>query len=324
MRNALALACFAIVATMVFPISADAAYPTRATRLPQNPIVTPESSDTLGDNINGPSLIRVPGWVKHPLGKYYLYFAHHGGKFIRLAYAAELQGPWHIYGPGTLRLEQAPRCYDHIASPDVHVDESRREIRMYFHCPAGVAGSVDITEQKTFVARSTDGLNFTAGTLPLGPAYFRVFKYGGYYYAIVRGGLLLRSREPSGAFEQGPTLIKPYNGRILRHAAADARDGLLRIYYSRIGDRPERILESDVRLTPDWTAWQASEPTTVLSPEPTYEGSDQPLEASEPDDAPHRVRQLRDPAVFREGQRVYLVYSIAGEGGLAIATLAGP
>jgi hypothetical protein len=102
----------------------------------------------------------------------------------------------------------------------------------------------------------------------------------------------------------------------------DLRGDLLRIYYSRIGDRPERIVESDVQLTPDWTAWQASKPTTVLSPEKTYEGSDQPLESSEPDDAPHRVRQLRDPAVFREGQRLYLVYSIAGESGLAIATLA--
>lgn len=39
-------------------------------------------------------------------------------------------------------------------------------------------------------------------------------------------------------------------------------------------------------------------------------------------DAPHRVRQLRDPAIDREGQRVYLVYSIAGDNGLAMATLA--
>jgi hypothetical protein len=305
----------------VFATAADAAGAAWATRLPENPIVTPASSDTLGDNINGPSLIKVPSWVKHPLGNYYLYFAHHGGKFIRLAYAAELQGPWHIYAPGTLRLEQAPRCYDHIASPDVHVEEGRRELRMYFHCPAGAAGSVNITEQKTFVALSSDGLKFNADTLPLGPAYFRVFKYGEYYYSIVRGGLLLRSREPRGAFEAGPTLIKPDDGRILRHAAVDLRGDLLRVYYSRIGDRPERILESDVRLTPDWTAWRASEPATLLSPEMTYEGSDQPLEASEPNDAPHRVRQLRDPAVFREGQQVYLVYSIAGESGLAMATL---
>lgn len=322
MQKAFALACFGIVAAIALPVFADTAHPARATRLSQNPIVTPSSGDALGDNINGPSLIRVPSWVKHPLGKYYLYFAHHGGKYIRMAYATALQGPWQIYTPGTLRLEQAQRCYDHIASPDVHVDEGRRELRMYFHCPAGAAGSVDITEQKTFVAISTDGLTFAPETLPLGPAYFRVFKYGEYYYSIVRGGLLLRSRDPRSAFEQGPTLIKPDEGRILRHAAVDIHGDLLRIYYSRIGDRPERILESDVRLTPDWSAWQASEPATVLSPEMKYEGSDQPLEASEPNDAPHRVRQLRDPAVFREGRRMYLVYSIAGESGLAIAILA--
>jgi hypothetical protein len=96
-----------MVSTMASPVFADAANATRATRLPQNPIVTPASSEKLGDNINGPSLIKVPSWVKHPLGKYYLYFAHHGGKSIRLAFASELKGPWHIYEPGTLRLEQA-------------------------------------------------------------------------------------------------------------------------------------------------------------------------------------------------------------------------
>jgi hypothetical protein len=310
------LAVFAALAT-----AANAAGARRATRLPENPIVVPASSETLGDNINGPSLIRVPNWVDHPLGRYYLYFAHHGGKFIRLAYANQVRGPWHVFEPGTLRLEQAPRCYDHIASPDVHVDETRHEIQMYFHCPAGAAGSVDIGEQKTFLATSTDGLKFKAEVLPLGPAYFRVFKYREFSYAIVRGGIVLRSRDPRDAFEEGPTLVKADNGRILRHAAVDVRGDLLRIYYSRIGDRPECILETDVRLTPDWTAWRASEPATLLSPEMTYEGSDQPLEASEPNDAPHRVRQLRDPAVFREGKQVYLVYSIAGESGLAMATL---
>ena len=39
------------------------------------------------DNINGPTVIRVPPWVKRPLGRYYMYFAHHMGAFIRLAYA---------------------------------------------------------------------------------------------------------------------------------------------------------------------------------------------------------------------------------------------
>src|ERR1035441_4007062 len=70
-----ALAVFAALAT-----AANAAGARRATRLPENPIVVPASSETLGDNINGPSLIRVPNWVDHPLGRYYLYFAHHGDR----------------------------------------------------------------------------------------------------------------------------------------------------------------------------------------------------------------------------------------------------
>lgn len=56
-------------------------------------------------NINGPALIAVPSWVKKPLGKYYLYFAHHKGDSIRLAYAENLEGPWKIHPSGALQLE---------------------------------------------------------------------------------------------------------------------------------------------------------------------------------------------------------------------------
>ena len=295
--------------------------PVRPVRLPGNPIITPASSPTLGDNINGPSLIPAPPWVERPLGRYYLYFAHHLGRFIRLAYADKLSGPWKIYEPGTLRLEQALRCSDHIASPDVHVDSLRREILMYFHCPAGSAGSVDISQQKTFLATSDDGIRFTADTQELGPAYARVFPWQGNYYAIVRGGGLVRSRDRRAPFEPGPVLIPRDSGRLLRHAAVDLEGDVLHIYYSRIGDRPERILRSDVRLSGDWSTWRAGTPVTVLRPEREYEGADRPLEVSQPDEARGRVRQLRDPAIYREGGRAYLLYSVAGESGLAIAEL---
>lgn len=33
------------------------------------------------------------------------------------------------------------------------------------------------------------------------------------------------------------------------------------------------------------------------------------------------VRQLRDPAIYTEGNRHYLLYSVAGESGIAIASL---
>jgi hypothetical protein len=47
-----------------------------AVRLDTNPIIKPDMlKGDDGKNINGPSLINVPDWVKAPLGKYYLYFA---------------------------------------------------------------------------------------------------------------------------------------------------------------------------------------------------------------------------------------------------------
>jgi hypothetical protein len=294
-------------------------------RFPQNPIVTPASSPTIGENINGPSLIKVPAWVDKPLGRYYLYFSHHAGKFIRLAYADALTGPWKIYEAGALRIEDAPRCHDHVASPDIHVDDARREILMYFHCPSGgqvdANGRVDINQQETFVASSSDGLRFRASPAALGPAYFRVFRWGDYYYAIVRAGVVLRSRDMRTPFEPGPTLIPADAGRLLRHAAVDLRGDVLRVYYSRIGDRPERILVSETRLTPDWRTWRASTPVDVLVPERDYEGHSLALEVSAPDEAPGRVRQLRDPGIFAEDRRTYLLYSVAGESGLAIAEL---
>ena len=289
-------------------------------RLARNPIVVPEMSPSLGDNINGPSLIRAPAWLSHPLGKYYLYFAHHQGKFIRLAYADRLDGPWKIYEPGTLQLKETGICHDHVASPDVHVDDAGHRILMYFHCPAQGVGK-NIEDQKTILAVSPDGLRFTTRPVALGAPYFRVFFWNGYYYSIARAGVFSRSRDGQTPFEEGPTLFNEDPALTLRHAAVDLRGNRLNVYYSRIGDAPERILLSYIDLTPDWHKWKASPPITVLQPEADYEGAGQPIEPSKIDLAPGKVRQLRDPAIYREGSDTYLLYSIAGESGIAIAKL---
>lgn len=292
----------------------------RAVRLVGNPILTPQSSPTLGDNLNGPSLIRVPHWVNNPLGRYYLYFAHHQGKFIRLAYANRVEGPWTVYAPGTLQLSEVSHCHDHIASPDVHVDEQQHQIRMYFHCPAEGTGR-DIAIQKTFVAVSQDGLHFSPILTPLGDPYFRVFRWGGYNYALARAGVLLRSHDGITPFETGPTLFNEDPKLVLRHAAVDIQGDRLAVYYSRIGDRPERILLSYIALVLDWQSWKASPPVTIISPETPEEGIDRPLEVSKIGEAEGRVRELRDPAIFHDGGATYLLYSIAGESGISIAEL---
>ena len=294
-------------------------------RLGDGPIIRPDMlSKRDGRDINGPSLIRVPSWVTNRLGTYYLYFANHGGKYIRLAYADSLEGPWKIYAPGTLHLSEAPGCTGHVASPDVHVDEQRREIRMYFHGPSQAA-----KRQMSFVAVSSDGLHFKASSEPLGIFYFRIFPYRGAWYAMAKGGLLYRSRDGLTHFEQGPnpfpnseTRRGDYNEPGPRHVAVHRVGNILWVYYSNIGDAPERILRCPIPLSSDWTHWKAGAAQEVLRPEKDYEGADLPLKRSSSGAMRGRENALRDPAIFVDTDgRVYLLYSVAGESGIGLAEL---
>ena len=88
--------------------------------------------------------------------------------------------------------------------------------------------------------------------------------------------------------------------------------------------RTERILLSTIDLTPDWRSWVASAPVVVLEPELDYEGGSLPRVPSKRGLVAEPVCQLRDPAIFQEGGRTYLLYSVAGESGLAVAELRAP
>ena len=277
-----------------------------------NPIIHPGMSPSLEGNVNGPSLIRAPSWLPEPLGKYYLYFAHHNGSFIRLACSDNLEGPWRIHEPGTLRIEQS-HCYNHIASPDVHVDDEKREIRMYYH--GWVADGV----QKSKVAVSRDGLDFEAFPESLGQPYFRVFQWQGWHYALGMPGVLYRSRDGLTGFEEGPTLF-PGN---MRHSALDIEGNTLKVFYTNAADSPERIFLAAIDISGDWTGWKPAPPVLVLEPETGYEGADLPASPSSRGAIMERARQLRDPGIFRENGAAYLLYSVAGEQGIAIASIDG-
>lgn len=296
-------------------------------RLEANPIVRPEMLPGRdGSNINGPSLIRVPDWVDSALGRYYLYFAHHAGTYIRLAYADRLEGPWGIYEPGALRLEEVPAATDHVASPDVHVDDERREIRMYFHAPAR-----DVGDQVTFVGRSRHGIAFAPSDEFHGGFYFRVFRWRERWYALAKGGDLYRSEDGLSGFERGPNPF-PNGGDdrdpdhnapgSIRHVAVDLEGDSLRVYFTRIGDAPERILRTRIELSDDWATWRpATPPEEVLRPELESEGAKLDARPSRSGAASGPENALRDPCVFAEGGRRYVLYSIAGESGIGIAEL---
>lgn len=310
-------------------------------RFENNPIITPAAlPGPDGEDINGPSLIKVPDWVQNKLGTYYLYFAHHKGKYIRLAYADNLKGPWKIYKPGTLKVtetiggkspfpaeesvkhegaENESDGVQHIASPDVHINTATKEIVLYVHTPLEVKGKKG---QYSIRAVSKDGLHFNADTTVLGESYFRVFEWKGNYYALGRSSFFWKSADGKSAFEKGPNpFTKIQNPSTLRHSAVRVVGDSLWVFYSRVGDQPERILLSKIKLSNDWRQWSATPPIEVVAPEKEYEGGDLPVTASKGGLFYGKTRELRDPAVYVEGNKWYLLYSVAGEHGIAIGEL---
>lgn len=317
----------------------------QVTRLIDAPIIGPALHPSIGVNIQGPSLIRAPHWLPRRLGAYYLYFADHKGSYIRLAVADDLAGPWRIHVPGSLHLAEsgfltAPPAVDaetlarfeaqhrargtaishdvrseittpHIASPDVHVDERRRRVVMYFHGLDGVG------HQVSRVALSEDGIHFTARPEVIGRSYMRIFGHEGMTYALTMPGTLSCSADGLGGFEPGPSLFNPN----MRHAALLKRNGALWVFWTQVGEAPERILVSRIDLAGDWRGWRDEPPIEVLRPERDWEGAGAPAVPSVRSTAYGLVNQLRDPAIFEEGGATYLLYAVGGESGIAIARM---
>ncbi len=298
------------------------------------PIVRPDMDGRMGRNINGPSLIAAPPWLARPLACYYLYFADHRGSYIRLALAERIEGPWRMHEAGCLELADSLFCaerptppgpppagtapgedwlYPHIASPDVHVEPAEQRVRMYFH------GLMADGSQTTRLALSEDGLRFEVRPEVLGPAYFRVFRHGRRHYAHADRNRLFRSADGLGGFEAGPTIFDPAT----RHAALLVRGDRLHVFWTRIGDAPERILHARVALRAEWADWRLTEARELLRPEHSWEGAALALRPSMRGASDAPANQLRDPCVFEEGGRTWLLYAAAGEAAIGLAELEG-
>ena len=322
--------------------------PPTVTRLGDGPIISPELHPEAGHNINGPSLIRAPDWLPNKMGAYYLYFADHKGDYIRLAYADSLAGPWTLHPGGTLQLadsyfptappEAEPDTieqvlseyrktlgdYDppngmlddltapHIASPDIHVNHDQKRIEMYFH------GLESVGRQPSRWASSGDGLQFVAEPSLFDASYLRAFRFQNTWYALAMPGTMLRRCDGPLDFETGPSIFPS----TARHSAVRVVGSSIEVYWTRVGDAPERVLLSTIDGRLPWTQWSASEPVEVIRPRHDWEGAAHPVEPSQRSVAPGMVNQLRDPAIFVDtDSQSYLLYAVGGESGLAIARL---
>jgi hypothetical protein len=335
----------------VLVMRTDAAQVVKATRFSPNPLITVDTSPSLGGNVNGPTVIRVPDWIDRPLGRYYMYFANHMGTFIRLAYADAVTGPWKVYEPGVLHVrdtaffrpqpdptETLADFYTHVASPEILVDSSRRRLVMWIHgwwtngerWPSDPVKAAAWARQMRYgqftqAAESADGIHFEVRPAITRQSYLRVFQHDGYFYSVARLGQLGRAKDPLASFEPGPNPFRDgaYANRV-RHVGLFVRGKQLQVFFTAIGDAPERVLMSTIELTEDWTKWRATPPVDVLQPEMRYECSDMAAAPSGPGDVEGRVRQIRDPFVFEEQGRTFLFYSTCGEQGIGGAALTIP
>lgn len=293
-----------------------------------------------GLNINGPTVIKVPEWLKGAPGKYLMYFSHHTGEYIRLAYADKITGPWKIYKPGVFHIKDGKTNGlswnpSHIASPEIYVDNDRKEIRMYFHTPITPAPKFDDPDydtkvlsekQETFLAVSKDGINFKTNGMALGDHYLRVLpSHDRGMWGFSRLGQLNYSYNGLWRFQKlspGPIEKKPITFAQLRHPSLlPVQDGVL-MFYSKIADTPESILVTKITMTgEDWTQWTASQPKLVLTVETDYEGAKLPEKPGKFGSSAKPERGLRDPYVLSDEGKLWLFYTVQGEKGIAVAEL---
>ena len=312
-----------------------------AIRCSDKPLIDERAHESIGVNIQGPSLIRVPDWIENPLGRYYLYFADHKGRYIRLAYSNDIAGPWQVHIPGSLQLEQSnfpistvskpesgveltantrfrlphDREYEaqtpHIASPDVHVDEENRLIVMYFH------GLESYGKQLTRVAYSKDGINFRASECTLCPPYLRVVHTERGIVGMTMPGTLYFLSDWETGFERVAELFNP---NFRHHALLPVRNWLF-VFWTEVGEAPECIKVSLIDLDNPIDKDKVIHFGSLMKPEMPWEGSEAPLEPSVRSVAYGRLNQLRDPAIFNEDNKHYLLYAGGGESGIGMARL---
>ncbi len=120
---------------------------------------------------------------------------------------------------------------------------------------------------------------------------------------FARLGPVYRSLDGAHNFELGPTLFDS----TYRHFAVRVHNNRRYFFYSLKNENPERIRLRTVDLSTDWALWTPSASRVVLFPTEPYETS-------------HGAKLL-DPCLFEEEGQNYLLYSVSGERGIAIAKL---
>ena len=193
---------------------------------------------------------------------------------------------------------------------------------MFFH---GI--QLNGQDQMTFIARSKDGISFSAGEAPIADFYFRTVQYKDQWIGMARGGVMYISDSVDGNYRKLSNRVferrHPHgNARDnIRHIALNVSGEKLDVYYSQTGDAPERIYRSSIRLGGAVENWVDEDMELVIKPQAAWEGSNLPLAPSRLGAAYGPRNELRDPAIFLWNNRTFLLYSAAAENSIGITEI---
>ena len=285
-------------------------------------VTTKMLGKTAGQFTNGPTVIKIPDWVEDSLGTYYMYIADHHGLDIRLAFSDSLSGPWTVSPKPVLRLDETLAIREHIASPDVYINDDSQTIYMTVH---GEPVSTMYDDQVSVLVESQDGIVFAqdpsyAGSIWATFAYARILKIGDTFVRIDPAKRQVsRSDSIAGPFSAPVRYSLPIKQRH-RHASVLLDGSTIVIYYTRVRDAPERIYRATIDASQPWGEWALTNEQCVRRPELSWEGAKFPVEFSNLGPA-NSVNQLRDPFIYDDGTDRALFYSYAGESGIAMVTI---
>jgi hypothetical protein len=238
-----------------------------------------------------------------------------------MAYSNEITCNYKIYESGVFNLSQVTTNTskpNHLASPDVIVDNKNQQIIMYFHCPY----NNKCTNQSTFYAISTDGINFVMQNENIIYPYFRYFCHDENEYGIAMNRTqnssytsLMKRNKLNKNFEEICRIL-PNS----RHACIFKIYDKLFVLYSIVGDCPEHIYICELVI--DKTIETKNE-TSLIMPKLDYEHFNNVPKKSTYGMSHNAMCQLQDPYVYIENNIIYVLYVVAGEKGIAISILHG-
>ena len=138
---------------------------------------------------------------------------------------------------------------------------------------------------------------------------------------------MFRSKNKFSKFKFQKNIFNKYNDKYhnkkgsVRHLCLLKRNEYLEIFFTKIGDKPERIYRGILSLIYEQKKWKVVKIKEILRPTKVYEGSKIKLKKSEPGPSKKIENAVRDPYILIDKNKTYLFYSIKGEKGIALAKI---